>query len=275
MYILETDKLVMGRQFLKAGNNHALFNNPRADIFKIINSMSSDLTFKLSKIDKQVGKPHFKQIFLFLQCMDLSGQTLDNAKAITDIYQLILDSLHSTKKHLAIPLLQYILQFVRIQDADILGACGDELAKAAKRLAFASLLIRICQRLGSDEYYSFKVSICFGVLECNKDTIESCEDLMGKLFKQKKVTPGNVKLLLDWLPRLGREDLAEKVTEYEKIYKQIQKEKEEEDALSAALGRSLSTQEEAKSAVSGGNQQYTNGDLPGKFEVPLLCLHNL
>ena len=212
--------------------------------------MSSDLPFTLSKLNEQVGKPHFKQIFLFLQCMDLSGQSLDNAKTITDIYQLI--CVHDND--LAIPLLQYILRFVRVQEADILNAAADELAKATKRLAFASLLVRICQRLGSDEYYKFKVSICFGVLKCNKDTVESCEDLMGKLIKQKKVTPGDVTLLLDWLPRLGRQDLADDVKKYQTKFEKEQ----EEAALSAGFSRSVSTQEETNPPSTGGSQQLTS-----------------
>lgn len=80
------------------------------------------------------------EISLFLHCMDHGGQKLEKVETLLEIYQLILPCY----KELAIPLLQYILDYVKVKDADRLEASTEGLVKAKELLSFPSLLVRIC-----------------------------------------------------------------------------------------------------------------------------------
>lgn len=164
----------------------------------------------LSTLYKQIGSEQFQQAKLFLQCIDLGGHNLESANDLLDLLRIV----SSDQKALSVAILKFVLLEIGVTGAEKLMANTDNTQRAQRLLKFPTLLVKLCQRLGKDDFNTFKGCVCEAVLNCNPDSVQSRTNLMKKLLQQLKISPTKVEVLIEWLSVAGRMDLVQEVEEY-------------------------------------------------------------
>ena len=173
---------------------------------------------ELGSLNNQLSPAQFEQAVLYLHCIGLDD--LEETREVLDLYTVFSNSMFC---NLALPLVQVIVNDVGVYVPALstLNSNPEEYLAAKNILAFPTLLIDICRKLGKNDFHSFRSSICAAVLHCNPKTIGSCAELMKKLIQQTKISVNDVTILKKWLKSIHRDDLETRVGEYEKKIKAL------------------------------------------------------
>ena len=113
----------------------------------------------------------------------------------------------------ALPILHSMLASIEVQGLDELNHLSIN-AERKMSVAYPSVLVHICKDLSEKSYEALKLIVC-DTLKINADNIASREDLMLKLHQRETIMSNNVQFLIHWLGQIGRNDIAEYVSDYQ------------------------------------------------------------
>ena len=165
----------------------------------------------LVNLKQKLDRSKWNQLRLFFHILKIG----DSSK-IEDMGDLL-----SSKRFLSqkfnkdevVPILHFMLARIEVEGLDELNHLSID-AERKKSVAYPSVLVRICKDLDKLSYEDLKHIVCDS-LGIDADNIASREDLMLKLHQRETIMSNNVQFLIHWLGQIGRNDIAEYVSDYQ------------------------------------------------------------
>ncbi len=169
----------------------------------------------LNTLDRYVSEDQLRQLKLIFVLSHLAHDCdIEKSKLLLSFRDLLLSQSDKWIQERAIPLIQSILSIINVRKDEVekLGSPHDVLEECKTFLSYPRAVIEVCKSLTTDEFQSFKTSICADHLEYSADNIKNCEDLFLKLHHQKKISEEaeGFRIILPYLS--GRKDIQEKLT---------------------------------------------------------------
>ncbi len=115
----------------------------------------------------------------------------------------------------ALPVIHFMLSKIEVIGLDqlIVDQCTEQ-----NRLEYPALLIYICKSLDTSKFNKLRVIASQPeYLKGNHDNIHSCEELMLRLHCHTLISPTNLKFIIDWLPRIGLQNIAGEVSKFRSV----------------------------------------------------------
>lgn len=173
------------------------------------------VTEKLNELTKLTSKDRqIPLVRVFFSLIELGGQEVEKANSLLDFERILKGS--SKHKERSIPIIQYILELIGVENSDLLGCKREELEACRRDFAYASVIVKMCIDLYVEDFDSLKQIVCRDILEVHHDNVKSSGQLFLMLHQKAEISPDADKrtFLKKKLQQIGRTDLVNQYVDH-------------------------------------------------------------